>query len=72
MLLQSKLHASYYGIYNFHFVKITIKIIFTISFIGFERVVQMLIEKGANVNAVDGKNYSALLYAVEKGNIFII
>lgn len=39
-------------------------------FIGFEKVVQMLIEKGANVNAVDQKNnYSALFYAARNGNI---
>lgn len=36
--------------------------------IGFVNIVQMLIDKSANVNAVDDENRSALQYAAEKGN----
>ena len=38
------------------------------SFIGSEKIVRMLIDKGADVNAVDEKNNSALLYATKNGN----
>lgn len=44
-------------------------LIFVYSFIGLEKIVQMLIDKGANVNAVDVKNNSALFYAAKNGNI---
>lgn len=41
-------------------------------FTGFEEIVQMLIEKDANLNAVDEEdNNSALIFAVERGNISI-
>lgn len=36
-------------------------------FTGFFKSVQLMIEKGANVNAVDDEKKSALVYAVEKG-----
>lgn len=39
------------------------------SFIGFEEIVEILIERGANVNAVDRKNDSVLILAASKGNI---
>lgn len=41
------------------------------SIIGFETIVQMLIEKGANVNAVNEDNNSALIYAALEGKIFL-
>lgn len=39
------------------------------SFTGFEKIVQLLIERGANVNAIDGNSDSALIIAANKGNI---
>lgn len=36
-------------------------------FVGFERIVQLLIEKGAKVNALNEKEYSAIVSAAEKG-----
>lgn len=38
-------------------------------FLGREKIVQMLIERGANINAVDVDNNSALIFAASKGNI---
>lgn len=35
----------------------------------FEKIAQMLIERGADVNAVNDKNYSALIISTLKGNI---
>lgn len=37
-------------------------------FIGFEKTVQMLIEKGADINAVDDRHQTALYYAALNGN----
>lgn len=37
--------------------------------LGFERIVRMLIERGANVNAVNSGHNSALIYAAVNGNI---
>lgn len=37
------------------------------SFAGFYKSVQLIIEKGANVNAVDDGKKSALVYAAQKG-----
>lgn len=37
------------------------------SFVGLEKVARMFIEKGANVNAVNDKNDSALILAVWNG-----
>lgn len=48
------------------------KFIFLLSvdfFVGFERIVQILIEKDANVNAVNEKEYSAIVSAAEKGKL---
>lgn len=39
------------------------------SLIGSEKIVQILIESGANVNAVDEDNDSALMRAANKGNV---
>lgn len=36
--------------------------------IGFERIVEMLIEKGANINAVNRDNNSALILAAKNSN----
>lgn len=47
----------------------SIDVWFINSSIGFEKIVQMLIEKGANVNAVNKENDSALISASSKGNI---
>lgn len=33
-------------------------------------MIKMLIEKGANVNAVDSENFSALIQAAWNGNTF--
>lgn len=41
---------------------------FTYSFLGIAKTVQVLIEKGAYVNAVDNDNFSALLQAAWRGN----
>lgn len=38
-------------------------------FIGYENVVQMLIDKGVNVNAVDDEDRSALWYADKNGKL---
>lgn len=38
--------------------------------IGYEKLVQKLIDKGANLNAVDYENDTALHYAVDNGNSF--
>lgn len=38
------------------------------SFIGFEKIVQMLLEKGADVNAVSDDKYPALFIAADNGN----
>lgn len=38
-------------------------------FIGYEKIVQILIENGANVNAMNDENDTALLYAAAKGKI---
>lgn len=38
-------------------------------FVGFERIVQMLIKKGANLNAVNEDKFSALVIAAFRGNI---
>lgn len=38
------------------------------SFIGYEKIVQMLIEKRVNINAVDDDNTSALMLAAVHGN----
>lgn len=35
---------------------------------GHEEIVQLLIEKGANVNAVNTDNESAIIYAAMNGN----
>ena len=37
-------------------------------FLGFDKIVQLLIEKGANVNAVNKVENSALIYAATKGS----
>lgn len=39
---------------------------------GSEKIVQMLIEKGANVNAVNEEGDSALTVAVSKGRLILI
>lgn len=39
------------------------------SFLGFEKIVQMLIDRGANVNAVDEDNTSAIIFAANKGRV---
>lgn len=41
-------------------------------FIGFEKIVKILIEKDANVNAVNENNISAVLIAINKGKIIIL
>lgn len=46
-------------------------VFFIHSLIGFENMVRMLIDKGADVNTIDDKNNSALLYAAKNGNILI-
>lgn len=38
-------------------------------FIGLEKIVQMLVEKGANVNALNKDKKSPLFFAASKGNI---
>lgn len=38
-------------------------------FLGFEEITRMLIEKGANVNAVNEDNNSALVLAIVEGNV---
>lgn len=38
--------------------------------VGFEKIVQMLIAKGANVNATNDDHFSALIPAVANGNEF--
>lgn len=38
-------------------------------FIGFEEIVGMIIDKGANINALDENNDSALILAAKAGNI---
>lgn len=38
-------------------------------FLGHEKIVQMLIKKGANVNSVNGDKNSALIFAADNGNI---
>lgn len=38
------------------------------SIIGLEKIVQKLIEKGANKNAVNQDNNSALILAIKNGN----
>lgn len=40
--------------------------------LGFDKIVQRLIENGANVNTVDEGTDSALLFATANGNIFQI
>lgn len=40
------------------------------SFIGFDEIVQMLIDKDAHLNNVDDQNNSALHYAAENGIYF--
>lgn len=37
------------------------------SFTGFEKIIHMLIDRGANVNAVDEAHTSALIIAANKG-----
>lgn len=39
------------------------------SLLGYEKIAQMLIEKGADVNVIAGNNNSALILAAEHGNI---
>lgn len=38
-------------------------------YIGLEKIVQILIAKGANVNVVEENNFSALFIASYKGNV---
>lgn len=45
-------------------------VFFTLSFIGVEKSVQLLIEKGANVNAQNQNNSTALILGAAKGNIY--
>lgn len=51
-----------------HKISYSIHISAVHSFIGFEKIVQMLIEKGADVNAVNEDNFSAIIYAANRGN----
>lgn len=37
----------------------------TALFVGFDKIVQMLIDKGANVEVVDDKDKTAFLYAAQ-------
>lgn len=39
-------------------------------FLGSEIIVRLLLNRGANVNALDNANQSAILYAAENGNLF--
>lgn len=39
--------------------------------LGYPRIVELLIRKGANVNARDTKNYTALIFAARFGNFYI-
>lgn len=39
------------------------------SFIGFENIVQLLIDRGAYLNEVDDDNFSALLHAANNGEL---
>lgn len=46
-----------------------IRLLFFIHlFVGFEKIVHILIENGVNVKAVNEKNNSALIFAASKGN----
>lgn len=45
------------------------KFIYLVYSIGFEKGVEILIEKGASVNAVNKDNNSALIFAGWKGSI---
>lgn len=62
-----------YGYLTFHEYKIESngiwKTVFSNLFhsIGFEEIMQMLLNKSPNVSAVDNDNSSALMYAAEKG-----
>lgn len=47
-------------------------IFFIHFFVGYEKILQMLVEKGANVNIVDANNNSALIFAASKGDISFI
>lgn len=42
------------------------------SIIGFDKMVQVLIEKGANINAVNENNNSAVILATLNGKISIL
>lgn len=42
------------------------------SFIGFDEIVQMLLDKGAHLNDVDDQKNSALHYAAENGITILI
>lgn len=42
-----------------------------IFIIGYEEIVDKLIEKGARLNVVDIENKSALFYATEMGNVHL-
>lgn len=46
----------------------TIHHFFIYSFVGYEKIAKMLIEKGANINAVNEDNNSPLLWAVFAGD----
>lgn len=39
------------------------------SFVGFEKIVQILIEKGANVNGMNNDGSSALSFAADEGSV---
>lgn len=42
---------------------------FIYLFAGFEKIVQMLIEKEAHINAIDEDSTSALIFAADKGSV---
>lgn len=58
--------------FDIYWCKISNKIFFLFLihlFVGFEKIAQMLIKKGTDVNVVNTNKYSALTYAVTNGNI---
>lgn len=42
------------------------------SFLESEKILQMLVENGANINAADRENNTALIFATKKGTLFIL